>query len=79
MDRTTVEPDSAEVAEIEKHKYFLSEKAGYDVGWEFAEQDWKENHAEYFRSDQVEAGGENDSTSPTDSGLAGLFKRLFFR
>ena len=33
----------SEIAQIEQHKYFLSEKAGYDVGWEHAEQDWREH------------------------------------
>ena len=32
---------SEEIAEIERHKYFLSEKQGHDVGWEFAERDWE--------------------------------------
>ena len=39
-----------EVAEVERHKYFLSEKAGYDVGWEHAEADWLAHHAEQFRT-----------------------------
>ena len=33
-----------EIAEVERHKYFLSEKAGYDVGWEHAEQDWRAHY-----------------------------------
>ena len=41
----TEERTAEEIAEIEKHKYFLSEKAGHDVGWEHAERDWLENHA----------------------------------
>ena len=45
MDRTA-ERSAEETAEIERHKYFLSEKAGHDVGWETAEQDWEENHAQ---------------------------------
>ena len=40
-----------EIAEIERHKYFLSEKRGHDVGWEFAEQDWECHHAEQWRRD----------------------------
>jgi hypothetical protein len=31
MNRTTTKTNPEEVVEIEKHKYFLSEKAGYDV------------------------------------------------
>ena len=39
MQRTT-----AEITEIERHKYYLSEQQGHDVGWEFAEQDWAANY-----------------------------------
>lgn len=53
MERTT-----AEIAEIERHKYFLSEKRGYDVGWEYAEQDWEECFGDQFRS---ECDGSSDS------------------
>ena len=49
MSQTTLKHSPEEAAEIERHKYFLSEKAGYDVGWEVAEQDWESNHAEQFR------------------------------
>ena len=45
MNCNTQNLSPAAVLEIERHKYFLSEKAGYDVGWEFAEQDWTSNHA----------------------------------
>ena len=38
-----------EINEIERHKYFLSEKQGYDVGWDYAERDWELNHAAQFR------------------------------
>lgn len=44
MQQTDVRTDE-EIAEIERHKYFMSEQAGYDVGWETAERDWLENHA----------------------------------
>ena len=50
-----------EIAEIERHKYFLSEKRGYDVGWEFAEQDWESQFARHWRQ---------ESRRP-DAGLAG--------
>ena len=46
-----MERSSEEITEIERHKYFLSEKRGYDVGWETAEQDWEENFAEQWRRD----------------------------
>ena len=35
----------AEVKEIERHKYFLSEKQGRDVGWDFAQRDWESQYA----------------------------------
>ena len=41
-----------EIMEIERHKYFLSEKQGHDVGWDFAEQDWEANFAAQWREDQ---------------------------
>ena len=47
-----MERSSDEIAEIERHKYFLSEKHGYDVGWETAEQDWEENFAEQWRREE---------------------------
>lgn len=49
MTQTTLQRSPEEAAEIEKHKYFLSERAGYDVGWQVAEQDWETNHAEQYR------------------------------
>ncbi len=49
MNRTNLEIDPAEVAEIERHKYFLSEKAGHDIGWQVAKQDWESKYAEQFR------------------------------
>jgi hypothetical protein len=50
MNQSSLQRLPEEVAEIEKHKYFLSQKAGYDVGWEAAEQDWVSSHAEQFRA-----------------------------
>jgi len=72
MDQNCLERSPEEVAEIEKHKYFLSEQAGYDVGWEAAEQDWESNHAARFRID-------TKSDSPGRPGVATLLKRLFVR
>lgn len=66
----TIERTAEEVAEIERHKYFLSEKAGYDVGRELAEQDWDSNHAAAFRGGDTSQGG---------AGISLLFKRLFSR
>ena len=69
---TTVQRDSQEVAEIERHKYFLSEKAGHDVGWETAEQDWELNHAEQFR--------QNAKSGPQGTkGVSIFLKRLLPR
>jgi hypothetical protein len=53
MNQTELEISPAEIAEIERHKYFLSEKAGHDIGWEAAEQDWELHHAEQFRQSPV--------------------------
>ena len=39
----------AQLKEIEKHKYLLSQKLGYDVGWEYAAQDWVASHAADWR------------------------------
>lgn len=30
--------------EINKHKYYLSQKHSFDVGWKFAEKDYIQNH-----------------------------------
>ena len=68
MDQTCLEHGPQEVAEIEKHKYFLSEKAGYDVGWQTAEQDWESRYAARFR---------NSSNSEANGGVTNLIKRIF--
>jgi hypothetical protein len=48
--RTKVMKDlSAQLREIERHKFFLSEKAGYDIGWESAAKDWIQAHAGAWR------------------------------
>ena len=44
-----IQRNSEEIAEIERHKYFLSENRGYDVGWEFAERDWDQHHSPSWR------------------------------
>ena len=60
------------LAEIEKHKYFLSEKVGHDVGWEVAEQDWESNYAEEFR--------QNAKSGPQGTkGVSIFLKRLLPR
>lgn len=82
MNRTTVERSSQEVAEIERHKYFLSEKAGHDVGWEFAEQDWESKYGAQFRVSHRVDEAIVDEPICQEKGLTGqgigmLFKRLF--
>jgi hypothetical protein len=49
MSESTLTRTPEETAEIEKHKYFLSEKAGHDVGWQAAEEDWEAKFGEEFR------------------------------
>ena len=39
-----------EIAENERHKYFLSEKQGHDVGWDVAAEDWDRHHAAAWRA-----------------------------
>jgi len=39
----------AERREIERHKYLMSQEQGYDVGFDWACQDWFEHHAENWR------------------------------
>ena len=43
---------AAELRDIERHKYFLSQHAGHDVGFEAAADDWLQHHAEAFRQDR---------------------------
>lgn len=68
-----MERSHEEVAEIERHKYFLSEKAGYDVGWDHAAADWEANHAAQFRGDQPA------NSNPNGKGISMLFRKLFNR
>jgi len=42
-----------ELKAIEVHKYHLSEKAGYDVGLEFAIKDWLQHHAVAWRGERL--------------------------
>ncbi len=53
MTDQTIDGSAQQTAEIERHKYFLSEKAGYDVGWEHAARDWETHHGPAFRSHQA--------------------------
>ncbi len=47
----TVTITRAEQREIERHKYFMSKTAGYDVGFEAAYQDWMDNYADSYREE----------------------------
>ena len=67
MSQVNLERSPEEVAEIEKHKYFLSEQAGYDIGWQAAEQDWETNYAEQFRQSA------NCKSKPQSGGGMGTF------
>lgn len=41
-----------ELEEVKRHKYFMSESLGYDVGYEAACSDWLANHATAFRQQE---------------------------
>ena len=59
-----------EIAEVEQHKYFMSEKAGYDVGWECAEQDWR------IQFQTADIAMQANAEIPPPKGLGAFFKRL---
>jgi hypothetical protein len=63
-----MERSVAETQEIERHKYFLSEKRGHDVGWELAARDWELHHAARWRREQLAA---NSSADHADHRAAG--------
>lgn len=44
----------AEIRAILVHKYFLSEKAGYDVGMEYAAADWERTCGPIWRRKRME-------------------------
>lgn len=44
--------DDDERKAIEEHKYYMSQKAGHDVGWELAYVDWKKNYSEKWRQER---------------------------
>lgn len=54
----TLQPNSeiflsaAERHEIERHKWFMSQRVGYDVGFEAAREDWQRNHAYSWEQDR---------------------------
>ena len=49
-----------EEKEIELHKYYLSEKHGYDVGWDHAYNDWKEKHSQKWRRHRMKKDAEDE-------------------
>lgn len=40
---------TAQLKEIERHKYYLSMQSGHDIGWDLATIDWVRNHAAAWR------------------------------
>ena len=73
----TLERPQEEITEIERHKYFLSEKAGCDVGWEHAAKDWDDNFAAEFRKGGAGYSDETQSSAVSGKGISMLFRRLF--
>ena len=71
----TVDRSQQEISEIERHKYYLSEKAGYDVGWDHAANDWEEKHSGEFR--RIHAAPVTQNAAPGGRGISYLFRRLF--
>ena len=49
MEQPTLRCSPEAASEIERHKYFLSQKFGQDIGWEAAAKDWVEHHAREWR------------------------------
>ena len=45
----------AEQIEILKHKWLESEKVGYDIGFESAQESWDKNHAQNWRKSKRKA------------------------
>ena len=76
MNQTELEISPAEIAEIERHKYFLSEKAGHDIGWEAAEQDWELRHAKQFRQSPVSRSAEQFRQPPVSKSKAQRVKAM---
>jgi len=46
---------SLQIIEIKEHKYYLSEKLGYDVGYDYAMKDWcTSGHAKRWHDSYLE-------------------------
>ena len=54
----------AEREEINRHKYFESEKAGYDVGFEKALLDWLIKHRVNWRQKRAEQLRQQTAATP---------------
>ena len=54
----------AEREEIMRHKWYQSEKAGYDVGFEKALLDWLVNHRPNWRQKRTEQLRQQSSATP---------------
>jgi hypothetical protein len=48
---TLIEYNRIQMEEILRHKWHLSEKAGYDVGLDYASLDWIKYHSAIFREE----------------------------
>jgi hypothetical protein len=55
----------AEREEILKHKWYESEKAGHDVGFEHALTDWIIKHRNQWRKNRQAAHSHSDPNRPT--------------
>jgi len=42
----------AERRQVERHKYYMSQNCGEDVGFEAAAQDWFEKHSQHWREER---------------------------
>jgi hypothetical protein len=53
----------AEIRQVEIHKWYMSQRCGYDVGFETAKADWLANHAQVFwqRRQQVMMAMQRDA------------------
>jgi hypothetical protein len=53
----------AELQQIMRHKWFVSEKEGKDVGFERALTDWVKSHRHEWRCERNQAGAEPENLS----------------
>ncbi|MDM4017856.1 hypothetical protein [Roseiconus lacunae] len=63
------------IDEINLHKYYLSERAGYDVGWDHAVNDWKQMRANEAQAN-VQLQTEVERSEKPKNRIGGFFKRL---